>query len=127
MTRASQLNGGTTMSYFLIGEMPVDGGPLFVLWTRSPSGVQVLPIGSRDRRDMQAVGRRLMDVVVPDDDPDAMLELIVEATQRCADGQPRRLVDLDDPERDAIARSIASDLDRADSDESAAAPRYVPA
>ena len=115
------------MSYFLIGEMPVDGGPLFVLWTRSPSGVQVLPIGSRDRRDMQAVGRRLMDVVVPDDDPDAMLELIVEATQRCADGQPRRLVDLDDPERDAIARSIASDLDRADSDESAAAPRYVPA
>ena len=49
------------MSYFLIGETRADDGPLFVLWTRDASGVSVLPIGSRDRRDMQAVGRRLVE------------------------------------------------------------------
>jgi hypothetical protein len=43
------------MSYFLIGETRADERPLFVLWTRDASGVSVLPVGSRDRRDMQAV------------------------------------------------------------------------
>ena len=95
------------MSYFLIGEMPVGDDPLFVLWTRSPSGVQVLSMGSRDRRDMQAIGRQLIDVAAPTGDLEAMLELIVAGAPQRADGEALRLVDLDAAQREAIARSIS--------------------
>ena len=98
------------MSYFLIGELLVDDGPLFVLWTRSMSGVQVLSLGSRDRRDMQAVGRRLVDVAAPGGDPEVSLARVIAGVTRHEDGRPLRLVDLDDPLRQAIE----GELDRAD-------------
>lgn len=102
------------MSYFLIGEMPVDDGSLFVLWTRSRSGVRVLPIGSRARRDMQALGRQLIDVAAPDGDPGETLKLVISGVTQHEDGQPLRLVDLDDPMRQSMARMIASELAVAD-------------
>ena len=102
------------MSYFLIGETLADDGPLFVLWTRDASGVRVLPIGSHDRRDMQVVGRRLVNDTTPDSDPNATVELVMTESTRRADGRPLRLVDLGAPAREAIERSIASDLDRTD-------------
>ena len=114
------------MSYFLIGETRADERPLFVLWTRDASGVSVLPIGSRDRRDMQAVGRRLIEDTTGVDAHE-MLESIVAANSQRADGRPLQLVDLDDPEREAIAWSIARDVELADHDESAPAPRYTSA
>lgn len=105
------------MSYFLIGETRADDGPLFVLWTRHASGVSVLPVGSHDRRDMQAVGRRLIEDTTGVD-PHEVLESIVAGPPKRADGRPLQLVDLDELERTAIAWSIARDLDLADRDES---------
>ncbi len=99
------------MSYFLIGETLAADGPLFVLWTRDPSGVRVLPVGSHDRRDMQIVGRRLVEVATADGDPDETLEQVMADPAWRANGLPLRLVDLDDLTREAIERSIASDID----------------
>jgi len=104
------------MSYVLIGESLVDDGPLFVLWTRDASGVRVLPVGSRDRRDMQAVGRRLMEAWELGGSPDVALEMITTVVHGHADGRSFRWVDLDDPAREAIERSIANDLDLVDRD-----------
>ncbi len=98
------------MSYVLIAETRADDGPLFVLWTRDMSGVRVLPLASRDRRDMQAVGRRIMDAWTPAKGPGTGLEGIPAAVQHHADRQAHRLVELADSEREAIARSIAKDL-----------------
>lgn len=98
------------MSYFLIGEAPADDAPLFVLWTRDASGVRVLPIGSRDRRDMQALGRRLIEVTTEDGDPTQTLELVLASEPRQLDGRPLHLVDLDHVEQREIERRLASDL-----------------
>ena len=108
------------MSYFLIGETRADDGPLFVLWTRDASGVSVLPIGSHDRRDMQAVGRRLVEDTTGVDAHE-MLESIVAGDSQRPDGRPLQLVDLDDPEREAIAWSIARDVELADGDDAVSA------
>jgi hypothetical protein len=94
------------MSYVLIGEALAEEGPLFVLWTRDASGVQVLPIASHDRRDMQAVGRRLIE-----ESTTQTLESIVAGAPLRADGGSLRLVDIDAWQREAIARQIASDLE----------------
>jgi hypothetical protein len=94
------------MSYVLIGEALAEEGPLFVLWTRDASGVRVLPIASHDRRDMQAVGRRLIE-----ESTTQTLESIVAGAPRRADGGSLRLVDIDASQREAIARQIASDLE----------------
>ncbi len=98
------------MSYVLIGEALAEEGPLFVLWTRDASGVRVLPIGSHDRRDMQAVGRRLIE-----ESPTVTLESIVAGAPCRADGGSLRLIDIDASLREAIARQIASDLEVAGS------------
>jgi hypothetical protein len=112
------------MSYFLIGETRADERPLFVLWTRDASGVSVLPIGSHDRRDMQAVGRRLIEDT-SGVDAHEMLESIVDSQR--ADGRPLQLVDLADPEREAIAWSIEMDFFLTDHDETPSASRYTSA
>ena len=106
------------MSYFLIGETRADDGPLFVLWTRDATGVSVLPIGSHDRRDMQAVGRRLIEDT-SGVDAHEMLESIVDSQR--ADGRPLQLVDLADPEREAIAWSIEMDVELADGEDAVSA------
>ena len=103
----------SSMSYVLIGESCVGDGPLFVLWTRDASGVHVLPVGSRDRRDIQAVGRRLMEAWDAGRGPTTALEMAAAAVRGHAEGRSLRLVDLDDTARDEIARSIANDIDAA--------------
>ena len=100
------------MSYVLIGETHAEDGPLFVLWTRDASGVRVLPIGSRDRGDMQVIGRRIMEAWTPATEPGTGLERVTSALNGHVDRQAHRLVELADSEREAIARSIAMELDR---------------
>lgn len=93
------------MAYVLIGEADADDGPLYVLWTRDASGVRVLPVASRDRRDMQAIGRRLIE-----GSPSETLESIVADAPRRADGGILRLVQVDALQLEAIAKTIASEL-----------------
>jgi hypothetical protein len=102
------------MPYVLIGETRAADGPLYVLWTRDASGVRVLSIGSPDRRDVQLVGRRLMEERAGNGDWGVALETDTAAVRRRGDGRPLRLIELSDPERDAIARSIASTLELAE-------------
>lgn len=115
------------MTYVLLGEARLGDGLLFVLWSRRGTSVRVLPIGSQDRRDMQVVGRRLMDGATPWRGEDGAFERIVAAVPPHADGEPPRFVALDDGERKAIERSIESELDQCDRDVTMRSLGAVPA
>lgn len=115
------------MTYVLLGEARLGDGLLFVLWTREGAGVRVLPIGSHDRRDMQVVGRRLMDGTTPWRGDDAALERIVAAVSPHADGRPARFVALSDRDRSMIERSIGHGPDPVDHGAVDPGPGAVPA
>ena len=73
--------------------------------------MRILPVGSHDRRDMQIVGRRLVEVTTPDGDLDETLKQVMADSAWRANGRLLHLFDLDDLAREAIERSIASDID----------------
>ena len=115
------------MTYVLLAEARLGNGLLFVLWTHEGESVRVLPIGSHDRREMQVVGRRLMDGTTPWRGEDDVLERIVAALPPQAAGRPPRFVALGERERKAIERSIACELAPADPDRSVRGLGAVPA
>jgi hypothetical protein len=94
------------MPNFLIAEALVADGPLYVLWTRDESCVSVAPWGSRDRRDMQALGRSLAEMAAPYGDPQEQADVILAGARRHAAGRRLGLVDLAETQQDAIARAI---------------------
>ncbi len=94
----------------LVAEFPASDGPLHVLWYRQGSDVRVLPWGSRDRRDIQAVGRSLVELGSPFGDPRTQAEVIVAGALRHANGRRLALVDLDEAERDTVERTVAWSL-----------------
>ena len=110
------------MAYFLIGETLVADGPFYVLWTRDESGVSITPWGSRDRRDMQALGRSLAEFVAPDGDVDEQADAILSGAMRHAAGRRLGLVDLAEAEQETIAEAIRDSLDETDGQVGASCP-----
>jgi hypothetical protein len=103
------------MPDFLIAETQSTTGRLFVLWRRDPSGaVTVLPWASRSRRDVQGLHGSVMELEADGLDPSAQAGVIEAGLEGRAEGRPQTLVDLDEDEREAIARVIAREIRAAD-------------